>query len=144
MRHRYHWPALLLITAAVLLSGCQAESETADMDEPAVVESVEGTATPHLVLSEAAIGSLGIKTQPIVAGAAGLAVIPMAAVFYYPDGSTWTYTNREPRTYLREPVTISKIENDLGTLQAGPSAGTAVVVIGAAELLGTENGVGGG
>ena len=137
--------ALALVAAAALLAGCQEGSAENDDPEPAVVETIEGSQVHRLVLTGDAVERLGIKTETLTADTAGgRAVIPMAAVLYDPDGSTWTYTNPEPRTYIRERVIIVKVENDRATTSSGPAAGTAVVVVGSAELLGTENGVGGG
>ncbi len=69
-------------------------------------------------------------------------VAPYAAVIYGLQGDTWLYTNPEPMTYVREPVTIDYIDGELAVLAEGPPAGTVVVTAGAAELYGTEFGVG--
>lgn len=69
-------------------------------------------------------------------------VAPYAAVIYGLQGDTWLYTNPEPLTFVREPVTIDFIDGDLAVLVEGPPAGTVVVTAGAAELYGTEFGVG--
>jgi hypothetical protein len=69
-------------------------------------------------------------------------VAPYAAVIYGLQGDTWLYTNPEPLTFVREPVTIDYIDGDLAILAEGPPAGTVVVTAGAAELYGTEFGVG--
>jgi hypothetical protein len=47
-----------------------------------------------------------------------------------------------PNTYAREPITVDFIEGDRAVLTAGPAAGTVIVTVGAAELYGTETGVG--
>jgi hypothetical protein len=136
---------LALVAASALLAGCQQGSAANNEPEPAVVETIAGSEAHRLVLTGEAVQRLGIKTETLTAATAGgPAVIPMSAVFYDPDGSTWTYTNPEPKTYIRERVTIVKVENDRATTSSGPAAGTAVVVVGSAELLGTENRVGGG
>lgn len=136
---------LALVAASALLAGCQQGIAANNEPEPAVVETIAGSQAHRLVLTGEAVQRLGIKTETVTAATAGgPAVIPMSAVLYDPDGSTWTYTNPEPRTYIRERVTIVKVENDRATTSSGPAAGTAVVVVGSAELLGTENGVGGG
>jgi hypothetical protein len=70
-------------------------------------------------------------------------VIPYSAVVYDTDGSTWTYVNTAARTYVREPVTVTAIQDQVALLSAGPPVGTAVVTVGAAELLGTEYNISG-
>jgi len=52
------------------------------------------------------------------------------------------YVTSAPNVYIREPITVELIEGDRAVLTAGPAAGTAVVSVGAAELYGTETGVG--
>jgi hypothetical protein len=65
-------------------------------------------------------------------------VIPAAAVEYNNDGSTFTYTNPEPFAYVQQPITVDTINASQAVLSAGPAAGTQVVTVGAAELLGVE------
>jgi hypothetical protein len=68
-------------------------------------------------------------------------VVPYAAVLYGVNGETWVYSNPEPLVYVRLPIVIDYIEGDLAFLSEGPEVGTAVVMVGAAELFGTETGV---
>jgi hypothetical protein len=44
--------------------------------------------------------------------------------------------------FVRSPITVVTIEGNRAVLSAGPAAGTQVVTVGAAELLGTEYEVG--
>ena len=67
-------------------------------------------------------------------------VIPYAAVLYDADGKTWVYANPGPRTFLRAPITVDRIDGDDAFLSDGPPSGTAVVTVGAEELYGTEFG----
>jgi hypothetical protein len=69
-------------------------------------------------------------------------VIPYSAVIYDPHGNTWTYTNAEPLVFVRHRIDVEYVENDLAVLREGPAVGTAVVTIGAAELMGVEQKVG--
>jgi hypothetical protein len=64
-------------------------------------------------------------------------------VVYDTDGSSWTYVNTAPRTYVREPIVITRIEGSVAVLSSGPPLGAAVVTVGAAELLGTEYNISG-
>ena len=63
-------------------------------------------------------------------------------VIYHFDGSTWTYANSSPLTYVRKPIDIAFIDGDFAILDAGPNHGTVVVSVGAAELYGVEFGIG--
>jgi hypothetical protein len=135
----------LVIGAAAILAGCT--TATPEETAPAVIKPVAGSQIPQLQLTERAVQRLGIVTQPVrPTGAAGQPaheVIPYSAVVYDHDGSTWTYVNTAARTYEREPITVTDIDGQVALLAAGPAAGTPVVTVGAAELLGTEYNISG-
>jgi hypothetical protein len=132
----------LMAGAAVILAGCG--SGTPANVPPATVTQIAGSQVARLQLTGQAIQRLGIAVQPVRAapiatGQTGVReVIPYSAVVYDADGSTWTYANTAARTYVRKPITIAAIKGDVAVLSAGPPVGTAVVTVGAAELLGTE------
>jgi hypothetical protein len=139
--------ALVLLAAALGLAGCDRIADTADAggeaQPPVVVEQVEGSDVARVTLSDRAIERLGITTVAVASAAAGQLVVPYAAVVYDPDGAAWVYTNPEPRTYVRAPVTIAAVDGERVTLSAGPAAGTPVVTVGAPELVGAEAGISG-
>jgi hypothetical protein len=136
----------LVAGAAMILTGCAAAAP-AEMPS-ATVTHIAGSQVARLQLTGQAIQRLGITTRPVAAahpatgkalGGTGVCkVIPYSAVVYDTDGSTWAYVNTAPRTYLRQPITIAEIHGNVAVLSAGPPMGTAVVTVGAAELLGTE------
>ena len=156
MRHSNPWraAALLLLVAALALgvAACSRGQEEAAAEgyRDAKVEPVEGTDLSRVTLSQQAADRLGIQTTAVreqrvtVPGqpAAMHKVIPYAAVLYDESGDTWTFTNPQPLTYLRQPIKVDVIEGDTAVLSEGPAVGTTVVTVGAAELLGTELGVG--
>jgi hypothetical protein len=160
MQHSNRWraAALPLVAALILgVSACsrgQAEEQTEGYRD-ARVEPVEGTDLSRVTLSQQAVDRLGIQTaevrvQPVTAPAraAGVGVratrkvVPYAAVLYDERGDTWAFTSPQPLTYLRQHIEIDFIEGDTAVLSDGPAVGTTVVTVGAAELLGTELGVG--
>jgi hypothetical protein len=135
----------LVIGAAAILAGCA--TATPAETPPALIKPVAGSQIPQLQLTERAVQRLGIVTQPVRQTTAAVQpareIIPYSAVVYDTDGSTWTYVNTAARTYEREPVTVTDIEGAVALLSAGPAAGTPVVTVGAAELLGTEYNISG-
>jgi len=148
MRHSKRWLAVLgLLIAIPQLSACtQTSAEAESGAEPAKVEHVEGSEeVSRLTLTPKAVERIGIKTTAIsettVAGKKRK-VVPYGAVLYDADGKTSVYVSSAPNTYVREPITVDYIEGDRAVLVAGPAAGTAIVTVGAAELYGTETGVG--
>jgi hypothetical protein len=132
----------LVIGAAAILAGCSTAAPAEA--PPAQIKPVAGSQIPQLQLTGHAVQRLGIVTQPVrelttTAGQrSARETIPYSAVVYDTDGSTWTYVNTAARTYERKPITVTEIDGEVAQLSAGPSAGTPVVTVGAAELLGTE------
>jgi hypothetical protein len=148
MRHSKRWLAILgLLVALPQLSACtQTAAEGTSGEEPAKIEHVEGSEdVSRLTLTPKAVERLGIQTTPLreekVAGKQRK-VVPYGAVLYDADGKTSVYVSTAPNVYVREPITVDLIEGDRAILSAGPTAGTAIVSVGAAELHGTETGVG--
>lgn len=69
-------------------------------------------------------------------------VVPRGAVLYDASGGAWVYEAREGGTFVRQRVALADFAGDAAVLSKGPPAGTRVVTLGAAELFGTEFGVG--
>ena len=69
-------------------------------------------------------------------------IVPYSAVLYDVRGDTWVYTNPDPLVFVRHRVDIEHIDQEMAVLRDGPDIGTKIVIVGAAELLGAELGVG--
>ena len=139
----------LAAAVTMILAGCGGASAPAE-PPAATVKAVAGSPVQQVQLTEHAMRRLGITTQRIrmatvtMAGRAGPhKVIPYSAVVYDTDGSTWTYLNTAPRTFVRQRITVSAIEGSAAVLTTGPAAGSTVVTAGAPELLGTEYNISG-
>jgi hypothetical protein len=65
--------------------------------------------------------------------------VPYGAIMYDKKGATWTFTNPEPLVYVRHAVSVESIDGQRVVLAEGPPTGTAVVTVGAAELMGAEH-----
>jgi len=128
-----------LLGSMLVLTGCGVSAATPPDERPSTLEAVPGSDVQKVVLTESAEEAVGIRTAAVTpAPAAGGLVLPYGAVLYYLDGSTWTYTQTAPRTYLRVPITVASITGDTANLTAGPPVGSEVVVTGSTELLGAE------
>ena len=68
--------------------------------------------------------------------------VPWAAVIHDSQGDTWVYELTAPQTFMRRRVRVNFVVEDMASLAAGPEPGAKVVAAGAAELFGTEFGVG--
>jgi hypothetical protein len=148
--------ALVLVVLALQLAACAKAPAAAGKPakvEPAKVEKIDGTGISRLTLTPKAAERLAIKTAtareaevaPKGAGAGAAVprkVIPYAALVYDLHGDTWTYTSPSPLTFVRHQVKVDYIQGDLAVLKDGPPVGATVVTAGAAELFGSEFGVG--
>jgi hypothetical protein len=143
MRIRRPGLAAVLVALVFLVPACKSDAaeEEASGSELATVEPVEGTDVSTVTLTEEAAERIDVQTQSVESSHGELA-IPYAAVLYDPAGDTWTYTSPESLTFVRAPIDVDRIVGDRAFLSDGPPAGTDVVVVGAAELLGTEYEVG--
>lgn len=143
MKSRSAFTILIVTLAALGLAGFLVfpveNSKALGRSEPAQVTVMPGSDRKAVVLTEQARARLDIQTAEVAP--APLAV-PYAAVLYETDGSTWVYTNPEPLLYIRHQIEVDHIEGERAFLVSGPTAGSAVVTTGAAELLGVEFGVG--
>jgi hypothetical protein len=140
--------SMLLVAAVLVVAACsETTAATSATPPPLTIEKGEGAEPSRLTLSPKAAERLGIETvavaEQLLNGASRL-VVPYAAVLYDATGATWVYTNPEGLAFVRAPITVERIEGDIAVLVSGPPAGTLVVTVGAPELWGAENGVGGG
>jgi len=75
-------------------------------------------------------------------GAGERLVVPRAALLFDIHGGSWVYVQQAPCTFLRSRVQVAWVDGAEAVLERGPSPGTEVVTLGAAELFGTEFGQG--
>jgi len=146
------WLAGITIIAGLVLTMCTNKPGTlvklsgmSTKIEPAEISKIDGSEFNRVVLSEKAAQRLDIQTSAVreeqVNGTPRL-VIPYAAVLYGLHGETWAYTSPKSLTFVRQLITIDRIEGDKVILSDGPAAGTQVATVGVAELYGADTGVG--
>ena len=143
---------LVALSLAVLaLGGCSRQEDLGEAsDAAAQVRRVAGEGVASVTLTRVAQKTLGIRTVRVRAGrqvggngAATFQVIPYSAVLYDSTGHTWAFTLTGPRDYQRAPIVLDHVADDLAYLRQSLDPSTAVVSVGAVELLGAEEGVGG-
>jgi hypothetical protein len=139
---------LMMFAIAACTSSNQTSGAVKEDEAPAKVAKIEGTNLKSVTLSARAAERLGIVTQPVreVPAANGLSAarsIPLAAVLYDTHGDAWAYAVTQPLTFVRRAVRVARVEGGIAILESGPEVGTAVVVVGVAELFGAETGLGG-
>lgn len=69
-------------------------------------------------------------------------VVPRSSVLFDAFGGTWVYEAKGGGVFERQRVALVDLAGDFAVLSQGPPLGTRVVTAGAAELFGTEFGVG--
>lgn len=138
--------AAAILAGIEIFGGGQETIAAPPANEPASVEQLEGSVVSRLTLAQKAFQRLGIRTTPLRrapgGGETGRTLVPYSALIYEPDGETWVYTSPSKLVFVRAKVTVDRIEGDRALLASGPPIGTSVVTVGAAELYGTEFGVG--
>jgi multidrug efflux pump subunit AcrA (membrane-fusion protein) len=138
---------LLALAAGAIVAagvaGC-APSSSSDQAPPptASLRITPGSSVPSVVLTQLGAQRIGVRTTPVQAGAGGMAVFPYSALLYEPDGKTVVYVPTGTLTYLRHFVTVAAIDGNVVVVKSGVAPGQDVVVTGAEELLGVQNGVG--
>lgn len=140
MRHASRWAAVLLVIGGLAVSGCnQSASGTAapTKEKPAKVETIDGSPTKQVVLTEQAVTRLGLETATV-----GGRTVPYSALLYDVNGDTWVFEVTGPRTYQRTKVGVRLVDGETVMLTSGPAPGRTIVTVGAAALYGTELGTG--
>lgn len=134
-----------LALGAALSPGLAIAVDAVAMAKPAVastVQTINGSNLKKITLSQRALERLDIKTALVAVDASGIITAPYGALLYDRNGKTWAYTNPEPLVFVRSAVVVDSIRGGVVYLKEGPPAGTVLVVVGASELHGIENGVG--
>jgi len=142
MQHYGKWLVAVVLLSGVAVSGCAKSSEfnSEEADNGAVAKVVQVNGIDHVILTPKAFQRLGIETAPVTRSQQRLSV-PYAAVLYDEDGEAFTFTSPKRLTYVETPITVDHVAAGRAILKRGPNAGTPVVTVGSAELLGTAHGV---
>jgi hypothetical protein len=146
MKFDQRWILTVVAIGCLPLASCrkmEAETEEAEQSAATVVhqEDKNPDQPTIITLTEDARKRIDIQTAPVQqADVNGTmqTVLPFAAIFYSPDGETWTYINSQPLTYVRQRIKVDRIVNDNVIMANGPAPGTQVVTIGASLLYGSE------
>ncbi|MBI3780624.1 MAG: hypothetical protein HY278_06170 [candidate division NC10 bacterium] len=147
MKHSDRWLVAGLMILGLSLTACQKVARTHADESPAKVERIKGSELSRVTLTERAIQRVGLKTdqvreQRVSRSTSPRMIVPYASLIYDPRGETWVYISPQPRTFVRHKVVVDYIEGNIVVLKDGPPVGTVVVTVGAAEVYGTETGVG--
>lgn len=137
MRSRRGWIAAIAMLAALVGTACgQVSSEAAAESEPYAVEPIEGSDVALVTLTADGAERIGLETAAVDGR-----TVPESAVWIDVNGDVWVYTVREPLTFVRGHVVVDRYDDGVAVLSEGLDAGTEVVTVGVAELIGSELGI---
>lgn len=129
------------ITLFSTFSACTGEHAKEKKIAPAKVDAGEAGALPTVVLTPEAENRIGVSV--LKAETSGVsAKIATSAIIYDLNGKTWVYVRKNNQSYIRVHVELKQISEKTAWVQSDALANADVVVRGAAELYGTEHGVG--
>src|SRR5688572_17068042 len=137
MKRDRRWVVAMLVFGILAFPACrEATSEESSQSEPYTLEAIEGTDLARVILTADGAARIGLETAPIAGS-----TVPASAIWIDVDGQAWVYTSPEPLTFVREAVTVDRYVGDEAVLSDAPSAGTEIVTVGVAELIGSEFGI---
>jgi hypothetical protein len=144
MRRRLVPAGVALVVASVPLAGCKEVEESSSAGyEPAKLEDVKGSDLKRVTFTAEGAKRVALRTAP-TRRSGDRVVVPYAALIYDGQGTPYVYTSSAPLSFLRQRVTVDRIDGDRALLSAGPRIGTRVVTVGATEVYGTELEIAGG
>lgn len=130
------------VALTMILAGCSDDPAAVDKPTPAVVDTVAGIAEKQVTLTKDAAERISLATGAVSAGSGAETIVSYGAVIYDAEGLAWAYVSKGENVFIREALTIDRIEGDKAYLSSGPAIGTKVAVVGVAELYGAETGIG--
>src|SRR5215467_13057623 len=141
MNQTHRWIAgsllvVLLVTALGFVAVGRRSAPPAEESPPVKVERLEGLEPTRVTLTQDAANRLDIQTatvRELTIDQAPRQAIPYAAIVYDTQGNTWTYTSLDALTFVRHPVAVDRIQEDLAIMSDALPSGTAVVTVGAEE-----------
>jgi hypothetical protein len=144
--YRVRFAVLALVALTLPLAGCKKENVT-KTHHPATLEESGQKGIMKVRLEPRAAERIGLETAQVREELVELdngqfeqrKVIPYGAIMYDKKGETWTFTSPEPLVYMRHKVVVEEVDDNTVILADGPPAGTTVVTVGAALLMGAEH-----
>lgn len=138
MKPHRRWLVAMVAIGALLLPACQkvSSSDYSFDSEPWTVEPIEGTDLARVTLTADGARRIGLETAPMRGK-----TVPATAIWIDVEGQAWVYAAQEPLTFVREAVAVKRYVEDRAVLSDAPAAGTGIVTVGIAELIGSEFGI---
>ena len=124
-----------IFSGLLVLSACNHQKSSHTKIQPSeVVKSTDPKKTATIILTPDAKNRLAIKSQAFPKGADGKQMVPISALLYDNDGSSWFFVEESPLKFHREKIRVLKTENDQISVESNFDPALPVVIQGAAEL----------
>ena len=142
------------LSAMLMLIGCSQHEVKYTKVQPAKLEKREGEKNPFLILTPEAEKRLGIQVNGIgkVLAIRGKKTfqVPLSSILYDERGRNWIYFRQSESSnspiFHRVEVELVHVDDKVAYIDASRNTQIltkfSIVSVGAAELLGTESGVG--
>jgi multidrug efflux pump subunit AcrA (membrane-fusion protein) len=132
-----------LLISSLGVSSCSQHASSYQKIQPAQVERASHTdGVPKLTLTADARRRLGIESRAFPKDRDANSTIPTSALIYDTQGSEWVFVESQPFQFHREKIRVLQTNGGQIQIHSGFGAETPIVIQGAAELNGTESGVG--
>lgn len=131
---------IFLLTA---LRACSKHEVVHKKEPPATVEKTDvGDGVSRLTLTPEARKRLGIENRIIPRDKNGKRTVPVSALLYDTKGAAWVFVEPEKFQFHREQIRVLQTRENEISIESSIGDSVPVVIEGAAELSGTESGVG--
>lgn len=125
------------------LSACAKHGVSHQKIHPSKVEiSDDPSRLARVTLKPEAKARLAIKSETFQKNADGKRTIPVSALIYDTGGVSWVFVETAPAEFHREQIRVLRTQRNQIQVESNFDDSIAVVIQGAAELSGTESGVG--
>ena len=125
---RRRWLAMIVVVGLPLAACSAPEPQTGSGEQPAQIERTQGSEVGRVTLTEKAIQRIDLRMTEVremeVDGTVRT-FVPYSSIIYDSNGHTWVYTSPGPRTFVREAVSVDRINGDWALLGEGPTVGTS-------------------
>ncbi len=140
MKSGAYFFSILLILA---LSACVKHGPSHQKIQPAKVDKSDGTSgISRVTLTPEAKARLAIKSETFRRSPEGKRTVPVSALIYDTSGASWVFVETSPAEFHREQIRVLRTQGSQIQVESNFDDSIPVVIQGAAELSGTESGVG--
>jgi hypothetical protein len=135
--------SIIFLISTISLTACTKHGSPHQKIQPAKVDKPsDPKGVAKLTLTPEAKKRLGITSQVFPTDQDGKKTIPVSALLYDTKGGAWVFVETAPNEYHREQILVLSTQGSQIVVKSSFDNSLPIVIEGAAELSGTESGVG--